>query len=446
MGSGPQKTVRKRVIPSPKRGSTLDVIWESTHVLDSPKYSNTRTHGSIAASTYQGTQVTESENHPAWRRGIPGTVADIGGDFFTQKTEVLVSPSDQVITRQRVIDQWRKQTSIYRGPILAVDQNQLSAASNPTFGIPAASYSSDELLHALGAQAIAACKPTNSVADLAVFLGELYREGLPRLAGAAMNEIKRPSQLPRKGSEEYLNLEFGLKPVLSDFRDFAKVITHANDVVRQYMRDSGRVVRRRWHFPTTETVTGPTLVGSNQRARTGTLNSDLLAPGTATGDIYRTDRTVRSRWFSGAFTYHLPNPDGSGKLSHYAQVVDKLVGINLDPELLWNLAPWSWAVDWFTNVGDVLSNVSDMADDGLVLRWGYIMEHTVQERTFSLVGPSGLWGNPPASEVKVVIETKIRRKASPFGFGLTWESFTGRQLAILSALGITRGSKGVQYQ
>ena len=114
-----------------------------------------------------------------------------------------------------------------------------------------------------------------------------------------------------------------------------------------------------------------------------------------------------------------------------------LLGIELTPEVLWNLTPWSWAADWFANMGDVLSNVSDFANDGLVMHYGYMMETSHVTHTYDLHG-HGL--NGVESPLTLTFENiqKQRIKASPFGFGLTWESFTPRQLAILAALGISR--------
>jgi hypothetical protein len=104
------------------------------------------------------------------------------------------------------------------------------------------------------------------------------------------------------------------------------------------------------------------------------------------------------------------------------------------------LTPWSWAIDWFSNAGDVVSNLSDWATDGLVMKYGYIMEHSRHERTYYLDGPSQynfLDRQIPAT-VTTWSETKLRRAASPFGFGVSWEGMTPRQLAITAALGITR--------
>jgi hypothetical protein len=118
-----------------------------------------------------------------------------------------------------------------------------------------------------------------------------------------------------------------------------------------------------------------------------------------------------------------------------------LLGIRITPEVLWNLAPWSWAIDWFSNLGDVVSNLSDWATDGLALRYGYIMEHKSIYVTYSLVGkPRFLPEGTFASDVIAYRETKRREKATPFGFGLDWNTFSPRQLAIAAALGITRAT------
>jgi hypothetical protein len=117
----------------------------------------------------------------------------------------------------------------------------------------------------------------------------------------------------------------------------------------------------------------------------------------------------------------------------------RIYGLTLDPEVLWNLAPWSWFADWFVNAGDVVSNISDLSFDGLVMRFGYMMEHSIVADEVRLGGSSFSGGTSLDTTIWLVTETKQRIRASPYGFGLTWESFSPRQLAILAALGVTRG-------
>jgi hypothetical protein len=93
-------------------------------------------------------------------------------------------------------------------------------------------------------------------------------------------------------------------------------------------------------------------------------------------------------------------------------------------------------------MGDVVSITSDMATDGLVIKYGYVMEHTVTSYTYALASPSYVFnGNRRQHTPSLLIayvERKRRTQATPFGFEIGWESFSPRQLAISAALGLTR--------
>jgi len=126
-------------------------------------------------------------------------------------------------------------------------------------------------------------------------------------------------------------------------------------------------------------------------------------------------------------------------MSGHAETAKKLLGFDITPEVLWELVPWSWAVDWFTNVGDLIKNVSAFSTDGLVMRYGYIMEHSIARDTYIHIGPTGFRSQSVFCEpYTFVCETKLRRRATPFGFGLNLEALTGRQKSIIAALGLTR--------
>jgi len=130
--------------------------------------------------------------------------------------------------------------------------------------------------------------------------------------------------------------------------------------------------------------------------------------------------------------------DSRSKLSKYALYSDKVLGANLTPETLWNLAPWSWATDWFANTGDVISNITSWSADGLVMQYGYMMENSIVTDTYTRE-LSGLNNNTvDVQPVTLVTETKVRRKANPFGFGIDWEGLSPIQLAIAAAIGISR--------
>jgi hypothetical protein len=282
----------------------------------------------------------------------------------------------------------------------------------------------------MGATAIARCKPTNSVANATQFLTETLREGIPKLVG--LSSWKEKTELAYKAGDEYLNVQFGWKPFLSDLTDLGKAMVNVDKVLGQYERDAGGVVRRRYNFPSERNV---------QETSMGTG----YPPGTSqvawrsAGDLTRIRETVRNTWFSGAFTYYLPaGYDSRTALGNIAATA-KAIGLDAKPETIWSLAPWSWAADWVTNTGDVISNLQDFANQGLIMRYGYIMEHSVVRDTY-ILGPcvTSSGEKIQASPITYVTETKVRRKANPFGFGVTWDGLSSFQASILAALGVTR--------
>jgi hypothetical protein len=92
-------------------------------------------------------------------------------------------------------------------------------------------------------------------------------------------------------------------------------------------------------------------------------------------------------------------------------------------------------------VGDLIHNFNALSLNGLVLKYGYIMEHSVRKDTYYFVGDTGfVSGNANAfpPNITFVSEVKLRRRATPFGFGLTYAGFTNQQKAIVAALGLSR--------
>lgn len=356
-------------------------------------------------------------------------IGDIGGPFDSTKSAVL---SDST-RRDFVVDKVRgtgdfatRGVAHYVGPVWAIHPGTISPPSPPL---------SD--LREKGTTAIARCKPTNSVADVGVLLGETFHEGLPKLFGATL--WKDRTNLAKGSSGEFLNYQFGWAPVVSDIKSIAYAATHSHELLSQYERAAGKIVRRRYEFPLEVTETSTT-IGANPGYLANIDSVWLYDDSVPTPYLQKTTRTYKRTWFSGAFTYHLPVGYNSRiGLADAAAKASVLYGLELSPEVIWNLAPWSWAVDWFTNMGDVISNLSSWALDGLVLKWGYIMEHSYAYDTYTLSGlsPYGK-GGTSASPVTAFTERKRREVATPFGFGLTWEGLSPRQLAISAALGITR--------
>jgi len=414
---------RQRAIPFRGAVPSRTVIWDT---VGANPTSVTRVSTPPHPLGPHGTQVTVSENHPGWRRRKRGAASgDIGGDFYTSKKSARLIGGQVSMAGEGIIGGFLKRAVQYDGYFIPFEISP---------GWPPDASSAQNALDVYGMKAISQCKPTNALVDLSTTLGELAKDGAPNKIGAEL--WKAGIGRARKAiGHEYLNVEFGWKPLVNDIRDTVNAMRRADAAVEQYRRDAGKVVRRRFKFPTVSDVS--TVVSHQNLNAFAGFDDEVLRNLTETnqGRVLRTRETRIERWFSGAFTYHLPLSVGGVAVPVRAK---KVFGLDPSPETLWNLAPWSWAVDWFVPVGDLIGNLQDWASDGQVLVYGYIMEHSFVRDTYVFDGPTGFYSDARPGKIVYLNETKQRRRATPFGFGLSWAGFTPRQLAIAAALGLSR--------
>jgi hypothetical protein len=292
--------------------------------------------------------------------------------------------------------------------------NTISGTDITPYAVPSALQ-----LAADGTTAIARTEPTNPAFDLSVFLGELRAEGIPNLPG---HTLRDKTNIARSSGGEYLNLEFGWNPLVRGVRDFAHTVANSDKILNTYSKYSNRVLGRSYEWPT--------LTESNAYASTLT---EEHGAGFFTGGG-RVQRKLQKKWFEVDYVYYLPVGNSTREnIARYGSYARKLLGIDLSPEVLWNLSPWSWAADWFGNVGDVMHNVSALGQDGLVIRNGYIMCHT----RFEQFDHGRFDGGPSQTHLRVS-EVKLRQPATPFGFGVSYSGLSQKQIAIISALGLSR--------
>jgi hypothetical protein len=277
-----------------------------------------------------------------------------------------------------------------------------------------------------GATAISRVAPTNPLVDLSTSIAELLREGLPSLPG-------RQARL----SSEYLNYQFGIAPLASDIRDLRAVMKRADSLWKQYAENSGKGVRRRYEFPieTTTSSTVGTSVPAGLSVTEGShdpITGSLVQP----GPLWRRTTTRKRTWFSGSFTYYLPSSPIGASIAR----LDKLYGLRPGVDTLYQLTPWSWLIDYFTNLGDVLENLNTFTTNGMVMPYGYVMsEKTVTTESrldFQIWSGNGFKKSSISDTVESVSQRRI--PATPFGFGILESGLTGKQKSILIALGLSR--------
>jgi len=293
-------------------------------------------------------------------------------------------------------------------------------------------------LNAMGAKGINKYRPDSMQAGLSQFIGEL--KDLPQIPVELM--LKSRSFLNYAGSE-YLNFQFGWLPFLSDIKKFLSALLNFDKRLAQLQKDSGRRVRRRGmlsHDSNISTFTDQGVL----RVWPGAIGNPNYV------SIYdsrkQTTTTKHEYSFSGRFQYWL-QPVGS--LRYYEQISRILLGVDLTPRLVWELTPWSWLIDWFTNVGDIISNAVDIAEDSLVIDYaystGFYSKEIRTESTTYRRNADGIFDYPTHGGSAGVTcahvykeEIKKRNQATPYGFGVTFTGLTSVQQAILAALGFTR--------
>jgi len=302
-------------------------------------------------------------------------------------------------------------------------------------------YSLDSgALAALGNKWIGQVAPTNSEAHLAQFFAELKTDGLPKLT-EALEFAKKHN--PKTLGKAYLSEQFDWLPFKQDIQQAASAVLSATAKLRQYARDSDKIVRRKRHIGE---VSGSKFIGS-EGGTPGFPACDFQDPTSSMlsgiGAITTVDTyTVRS-WFSGAFTYHLAAASSFlGTIDRYEELANHLLGTDFNIDTLWQITPWSWLTDWFIDVGSFLHNVNLFhSSDNLVMRYGYVMSTCEAERSRTMAGLRPVTGG--SISTSVITSTaksvwKVRQRASPYGFGMLSSNFSEHQWAILGALGLSR--------
>lgn len=347
---------------------------------------------------------------------------DNGHSFSTQKLDIVY---DRSIHARKI----SRSTLVREGHVIPAQL--VKDIQSYTTALPVPSFDST----LWGNRAIADTNPSASVADLSVFLGEFLRDGLPSAVGSTLTKpglSKR--QLARKSGGEYLNLQFGWVPLVKDIEKMLKVVQDSYAILAQYQRDDGRHVRRSKSYPQLiSKVDNPVVTQLSHMGST-------YDPYQLLASLSMSTTTTQKIKFSGAYTYHIPVDNSLlGKAAKYAALADKLLGIGLTPDRLWNLMPWTWLVDWWAEIGPALEARQALSTNGQVLQYGYLQRKTtvLKSYDYTLRPYNGVSGVRRTAYLRLTKKERVR--ATPFGFGISDEAISAPQMAILSALGISLG-------
>nr|UJQ84951.1 MAG: hypothetical protein 1 [Leviviridae sp.] len=332
------------------------------------------------------------------------------------------------------------------------DYSSLSMNGETTEGLTAD-------LFVYGAEAYAKLRPDRPDFAPLTSLAELARE-LPSLIAQVKQARERYfeeiARLRRKGvrisnqSKRHLAIQFGLMPLMSDVVSFWEAYESSARRLNQLQRDNNKWVRRRAFLygngdknledpVKTGTVVHTTAKHPNMIPNLGT---DVYSYGTkATTEYYR--KKYHRVWAVGKSRYILPTMYFDPKLQ---KALRRKLDFNLDVnfETLYNLMPWSWLADYFASIGGLASALSGGLADSIVFKYAYIMREEYDQYTEVLTQRVNTSRYPVFNATKVSCTVtrlgvkRSREAANLFGFGVTYEQLTAKQVGILGALGLSR--------
>lgn len=249
---------------------------------------------------------------------------------------------------------------------------------------------------------------------------------------------------PKKAANHFLNHNFGWVPFVKDLSDFLSNLRDFREKIGILSQNNGKWIRRRSILENVfidEVVPGWSGTGIHNVYPLNTQPANDTWVGTPKWE-YRHKYQLYSTAV-GSFRYYVPyfdvySPEWGGLGSVRRQLM--LHGLRVSPSNIYKAVPWSWLVDWLTPVGHDLQALQDAAFDNLVAKYLYSTTHVVHQLEFKQYVPFNSASGGPRTLTWTRTSSSKQRKGidSPFGFGLSWDNLSPKQIAILVALGITR--------
>lgn len=249
---------------------------------------------------------------------------------------------------------------------------------------------------------------------------------------------------PKKAAEHFLNHNFGWVPFVKDLADFLSNLRDFREKIAILSQNNGQWIRKRSILEnriSDDPIPGWSGTGIHNVFPLNTSPANDTWVGTP-----RWEYRLRTQTYStavGSFRYYVPyfdvySPEWGGLGSVRRQLM--LHGLRVSPSNIYKAVPWSWLVDWLTPVGHDLQVLQDSEFDSVVAKYLYTTTHSAQSIDFEQYVPfNQASGGPRTLSWSRSVSTKQRKAIdSPYGFGLTWDELSPKQLAILAALGITR--------
>ncbi len=398
--------------------------------------------------TLNGLQIQETEDVDRKVHPRSKSSRDSGGPFKSKKLDITFDrlyykgksrlPWTGGFRTLYEIDGFGALRSTETDPYLSFDVAAINAlyASISFPGTDLASYGNKALLRV---------DPTRGVVqDPSEFIFELVRDGIPQLPTKLVKTLQRL----RGAGKDYLSVQFGWLPFLRDTVSLVETYYDIERRIAQLQRDSGQSVRRTGTLKHEKSSTPVSWSGGFPQFLP---NGPLFQDTNITTPIVRAWTETEERvWFAGKGSYILPIDLRPNPMQGKRELFLSALAQSVSPSSVWELLPWSWLIDYFTNIGEVIRRAAGHGLGTYTLDYCYLMRQVTTRTSYTVSNytPLVLSDSSPGGNVKlanynayscvITKTTKERIAATPFGFGLNTSSLSASQYAILTALGLSR--------
>lgn len=259
-------------------------------------------------------------------------------------------------------------------------------------------------------EAASRSNPSSPGVDLPLFLFELKDfPDMIRQTGIQLLGRRKPTHVRNN-----LNNEFGWAPLIGDL---SKLLQFQDLVEKRIstLKDlhEGKSIRRNvtvFSDSYTVTQTGKSLYAAFLES--------------LSGDV--TTRVSVKKWAS--IKWIPPSRPPELQRDIHREAVQLVLGLRLRPRLLWDAMPWSWLVDWYSNIGDYIQ-----ATDNTYATFASacVMEMYTSDTTIIPTGGSMVKG---ATRGRIRRSTKSRRANIPISLTAESPLLGAKQLSILFQL------------
>lgn len=303
---------------------------------------------------------------------------------------------------------------------------------NPPFSIPNEKYLDAN-------SAVAASHPGEPAVELPVFLFELkdipdmlrhaymrgrsFEKAMGLRPGSARKQAKEYLKNPNNPAEDWLNYNFGWRPFLQDAAAIAGLADHTRKQQQLFSKWSKGFISRRSDL------------GSNSHNTYHPNDVFCTSTGTFGNSSIQNNsrRWIVSKWKVEERTYE-------AFASNRGYQIRAALGLDAGIHHVWNAMPWTWLVDWFSSIGDVVTIRSNRF--GVSFWKASMMTEYEIKKQITPYPKSGLTMGSCAFQ-------KIRKTRVPWGPSININrslNFLGEgQLATLTSLAVTRGKNSWRF-